>query len=47
MFTVIKNEAAGVARLRAEVVEVQIQSLHDPGRDKNSRTSCTTPKGTT
>lgn len=34
----IENEAAGVTRLRAEVVKVEVQSLHDAGGDKNRRT---------
>jgi len=38
MVTVIENEATGVARLGAEVVKVEVQSLHDPGGDKNRRT---------
>lgn len=41
MVTVIKNKAAWVTRLRAEVVEVEIESLDDASRDKNRRTPCT------
>jgi hypothetical protein len=37
---VIENETAGVARLGAEVVEVEIERLHDTGGDKNSRAAC-------
>ena len=40
MVTVIENEAARVARLREEVVEVQIQSMHHTGGDKNRRAAC-------
>jgi len=44
MVTVIENEATGVARLGAEVVKVEVQSLHDPGGDKNRRTPWGTPR---
>lgn len=40
----IENEAAGVARLGAKVVEVEIQSVHDAGGDKNRRAACMTQK---
>jgi len=42
MVTVIKNEAAGVARLGAEVFKVEVESLDDASGDKNRRTPCTT-----
>ena len=42
----VKNDAAGVARLGGEVVEVQIQSVHDTGGDKNRRAACNDAKDT-
>jgi len=42
MVTMIKNEAARVARLGAEVFKVEVESLDDASRDKNRRTPCTT-----
>lgn len=44
--TVIENETAGVARLGAEVVEVEIERLHDTGGDKNSRAACRVAENT-
>lgn len=41
----IKNKAAWVTRLRAEVVEVEIESLDDASRDQNRRTPCTKREG--
>jgi hypothetical protein len=38
---VIKNEAAGVTRLGAEVVKIKVQSLHDAGGNENRRTPWT------
>lgn len=46
MFTMVKNDAAVVARLGAEVAEVQIQSMHDTGGDKNRRAACNDAKRT-
>jgi len=41
---VIENEATGVPRLGAEVLKVEVQSLHDAGGDKNRRTPWGTPR---
>lgn len=46
MVTVIKNEATRVARLRAEVFKVEVQSLDDASGNENRRTPCTSGERT-